>query len=213
MKDALEELAAVHREMGAGTLPAGEAYTVVLRRHYDAEIEDVWDAITDAARLGRWFLPVSGDLRLGGRYQLEGNAGGEILACEPPRRLRVSWLFGADAAEGTSEVEVRLTPGPGGDTDLELVHAAVADEEFFPTYGPGATGVGWDLGLLGLALHLAGADVGDPSGFESSPQGRELSRRSAQAWGEAHLAAGGEPEQVAAAVRATTAFYVPEPAA
>ena len=30
-------------------------------------------------RIPRWFLPVSGDLRLGGRYQLEGNAGGEVL--------------------------------------------------------------------------------------------------------------------------------------
>ena len=44
----------------------------------------MWDACTDPERIGRWFLPVSGDLRLGGRYQLEGNAGGEILRCEPP---------------------------------------------------------------------------------------------------------------------------------
>ena len=31
--------------------------------------------------------PISGDLRLGGRYQLQGNAGGEILVCEPPQHL------------------------------------------------------------------------------------------------------------------------------
>ena len=51
----------------------------------------------------------------------------------------------------TSEVEVRLAPGPTGDTEFELIHAAVADPHFFPTYGPGAGGVGWDLGLLTLA--------------------------------------------------------------
>ncbi|WDZ84496.1 SRPBCC family protein [Micromonospora cathayae] len=210
MKDVLEELAAAHRELGRGDLPAGEAYTVVLRRRYDAEIEDVWDAVTSAERLSRWFLPVSGDLRLGGRYQLQGNAGGEILQCEPPRLLRVSWLFGPDARDGTSEVRVRLTPGPAGDTEFELVHAAVVDEVFFGTYGPGATGVGWDLGLFSLAVHLAGGELGDPSGFESSPEAREASRRSAAAWGEAHLAAGGDPAQVAAAVEATTKFYVPD---
>lgn len=210
MKDLLDELAAAHRELGKGSVPAGEAYAVVLRRRYDAEIEDVWDAITTAERLRRWFLPVSGDLRLGGRYQLEGNAGGEILRCEPPRLLKVSWLFGPEAAEGTSEVEVRLSPGPDGDTEFELVHSAVVDPVFFPTYGPGATGVGWDLGLLSLVAHLAGESLGDPAAFESSPEAKELSRHSAAAWGEAHLAAGGDPEVVKAAVEATTKFYVPE---
>ena len=212
MKDLLDELTAAHRELGKGSLPAGEAHRVALRRRYDAEIEDVWDALTTAERLRRWFLPVSGDLRLGGRYQLEGNAGGEILGCEPPRLLRVSWLFGPAAKDGTSEVEVRLTPAPAGGTELELVHAAVVEEEFFPKYGPGATGVGWDLGLLSLARHLAGQDIADPAAFEASPEARELSRRSAAAWGEAHLAAGGDPELVAAAVAATTAFYVPDQA-
>ena len=211
MRDVLDELDAMHRELGEGRLPAGEAYAVILRRRYHAEIEDVWDAITSAERLRRWFLPVSGELRLGGRYQLEGNAGGEIMQCEPPRLLKVSWLFGPDAKDGTSEVEVRLTPGPAGDTDFELIHSAVVDEDFFPTYGPGATGVGWDLGLLSLALHLAGGEIENPEEFESSPEGRELGRRSAAAWGEAHLAAGGDQQQVAAAVEATTKFYVPDP--
>jgi uncharacterized protein YndB with AHSA1/START domain len=212
MRDVLDELSAAHRELGKGSVPAGEAYTVVLRRRYDAEIEDVWDAITTAERLSRWFLPVSGDLRLGGRYQLEGNAGGEILRCEPPRLLKVSWLFGPEAKDGSSEVEVRLAPGPDGDTEFELVHAAVVDEVFFPTYGPGATGVGWDLGLLGLAMHLAGESIGDPSAFESSPVARDFSRRSAASWGEAHLAAGADPAAVKAAVEATTKFYVPDEA-
>ena len=60
-----------------------------------APIEDVWDACTTAERIGRWLMPVSGDLRrLGGKYQLEGNAGGEIVSCEPPRLLRVTWALG-----------------------------------------------------------------------------------------------------------------------
>lgn len=214
VKDLLDELAAVHRTMGAGTVPAGEAYTVELRRRYDAAIDDVWDAITDPDRLRRWLRPVTGDLRQGGAYELEGGEHGEILLCEPPRRLKVSWLYGPDADDwpGTSEVEVRLTPGDAGDTGLELVHAAVVGEPSFPTYGPGAGGVGWDLALLALARLLTGDPVADHDGFERSPEAREFSRRSAAAWGEAHLAAGGDPEHVAAAVGATTAFYAPDPA-
>jgi hypothetical protein len=61
-------------------------------------------------------MPISGDLRIGGTFQLEGNAGGEILACEPPRLLRVT--FGGP----TSVVEVRLTAEDGSGTVLELEH-------------------------------------------------------------------------------------------
>ena len=213
MKDVLDELAAAHRRMGKGSVPAGEAYTVELRRRYDAEIEDVWDAITSAERLRRWLRPVTGDLRLGGKFELDGGEHGEILQCEPPRLLKVSWLYGpdADAWPGTSEVEVRLASGPTGDTEFELIHAAVVGEPSFPTYGPGAGGVGWDLGLLALARLLAGDEIENPAEFNKSPEGREFTRRSAEDWGQAHLAAGGGPEQVAAAVEATTKFYVPHP--
>lgn len=214
MKDVLDELAAVHRVMGKGSVAAGEAYTVELRRRYDAEIGDVWDAITSPERLRRWLKPVTGDLRLGGKFELDGGEHGEILQCEPPRLLKVSWLFGpdADAWPGTSEVEVRLTPGTTGDTEFELIHAAVIGEPSFPIYGPGAGGVGWDLALLTLARLVADGEIADHEEFEKSPEGREFSRRSAAAWGQAHLAAGGEPEHVAAAVEATTKFYVPDPA-
>jgi uncharacterized protein YndB with AHSA1/START domain len=214
MKDVLDELAAVRRVVGTGTVPAGEAYTVELRRRYDADVEDVWDALTSPERLRRWLKPVTGDLRQGGTYRFEGGEHGEILRCEPPRLLKVSWLYGpeADAWPGTSEVEVRLAPHPSGDTEFELIHAAVVDPHHFPTYGPGAGGVGWDLALLALSRLLAGDGTADHEEFERSPEGRECGRRSAAAWGRAHLAAGGHPDQVAAAVEATTRFYVPDPA-
>ncbi|MBV8932299.1 MAG: SRPBCC domain-containing protein [Kutzneria sp.] len=208
----MDELAATRRLMGKGSVPAGEAYTVELRRRYGADIDDVWDAITNAERLRRWLKPVTGDLRLGGKFELECGEHGEILRCEPPRLLKVSWLFGPEADEwpGTSEVEVRLSPGPTGDTEFELIHAAVVDPHYFPTYGPGAGGVGWDLHLLALAQLLAGEEIENLSEFEKSSVVREFSRRSAAAWGQAHLAAGGDPERVAAAVEATTKFYVPD---
>ena len=211
MKDVLAELSAARRKMGTATLPAGEAYTMELRRRYDAHLDDVWDAITNPERLSRWMKPVTGDLRLGGTFALDSGEHGEILRCEPPRLLRVSWMFGPGADEwpGTSEVEVRLSAGSAGDTEFALVHAAAVGEPLFPTYGPGAGGVGWDLHLLTLAGFLGDGEVLDHEEFRASPAGREFCRRSAAAWGEAHLTGGGEPGHVAAAVEATTAFYLP----
>lgn len=210
MKDVFDELSAARRKMGTATLPAGEAYTMELTRRCDAPLEDVWDAITNPERIGRWMKPVTGDLHLGGAFVLDGGEHGEILECEPPRVLRVSWMFGPGADEwpGTSEVEVRLSAASTGGTEFELVHAAAVGEPMFPTYGPGAGGVGWDLHLLTLASFLSGGEILEHEEFSASSAGREFSRRSAAAWGEAHLAGGGEPGQVADAVEATTAFYL-----
>jgi uncharacterized protein YndB with AHSA1/START domain len=214
MSDFSGELDAVRRETGPRRIPAGEGHTVVLRRRYDAPIEEVWDAITDPDRIGRWFLPVTGDLRLGGSYQLKGNAGGEILVCEPPRLLKVTWVYGeAPTEKDVSEVEVRLAPGAGGDTEFELEHAAVVPDEFWARFGPGAVGVGWDMGLLGLALHLRDESIEDPEAWQLSPEGRAFATASAAAWGAALAAAGAADAEVAAAVENTTAFYAPDPEA
>src|SRR5690606_32513269 len=68
-----EQINAVHRQVGTRQIEAGEARTVVISQTYRASVDDVWDACTSAERIPRWFLPVSGDLRVGGKYQLEGN--------------------------------------------------------------------------------------------------------------------------------------------
>jgi uncharacterized protein YndB with AHSA1/START domain len=62
------------------------ARVVVAARTYDTGTEDLWDALTSRERIPRWFLPIEGDLKLGGRYQLKGNAGGTISRCDPPKR-------------------------------------------------------------------------------------------------------------------------------
>src|SRR5262245_66345559 len=74
------------------------ARAMVMTRQYDTAIDDLWDALTNAERIPRWFLPISGDLRLGGRYQFKGNAGGEITRCEPPRLLAVTWEYGPEVS-------------------------------------------------------------------------------------------------------------------
>ncbi|WP_283138232.1 SRPBCC domain-containing protein [Rhizohabitans arisaemae] len=212
MIDVVGEINAISREVGSKEIPAGAGRTTVLRREYKASMEDVWDAITDPERIVRWFLPVKGDLKVGGKYQLEGNAGGEILRCEAPRLLKLTWVFGENTTEkDISEVEVRLSPGPDGRTLFELEHAAVVNPEWWARYGPGAAGVGWDLSLLGLGLYLAGGTIEDPREWEVSEEARRFATLSSQAWGAAMLAGGGTEEEVAVAVRNTTDFYAPPP--
>ena len=208
MSDIVDQINDIRRQVGSRTVAEGEARTIVLRRTYDATAEDVWDACTDPERISRWFLPVSGDLKLGGHYQLEGNAGGDILTCEGPNRLRVTWVYG-DPTAPPSEVDVRLTPAGEGSTVLEMEHIAIVPEEFWSEYGPGAVGVGWEGAALGLALHLRGGSVGDPVAWQLSDEGREFATRGSVAWGAAMEVAGASPEAAARAVANTTAFYAP----
>jgi uncharacterized protein YndB with AHSA1/START domain len=214
MIDIVREIEAVQREVGSGRIAAGEGRAIRLRRTYEAPLEDVWDALTNPERIGRWFLPVSGDYRVGGRYQFEGNAGGEIVACERPNRLQVTWVYGEPASDADiSEVEVRLSAVDGSSTRLDFEHRAIVPDDRWAEYGPGAVGVGWDGGLLGLALHLRGGSVEDPEAWQLSAEGRDFSTRSSQAWGAANQAAGADPDTAARGVANTTAFYAPDPEA
>jgi uncharacterized protein YndB with AHSA1/START domain len=214
MIDVPAEIESVQREVGTGRLGQGEAHVVRLSRTYDADIADVWNALTTAERISRWFLPVSGDLRLGGHYQFEGNAGGEILECDRPDRIKVTWGMAEMAGAGlASEVVVRLASVGDAATRVELEHTAIVPDEMWDQFGPGAVGVGWEGGVLGLALHLRGGSIDDPSTWMVSDEARDFYRRSSQAWGEASRAAGAGDETVARNVAATTQFYAPDPSA
>ncbi len=87
---------------------------------------------------------------IGGHYQLEGNAGGEILACDAPRTLRITWEYAGDV----SYVTVNLAQKGSSATLFDFEHAADVEPDRWAEYGPGAVGVGWDMGLLGLARHV-----------------------------------------------------------
>ena len=106
MIDVTQHINAVRREVGSRTLEAGEATVVTLSRVYDTTLEDLWGACTNLERIPRWFLPVTGELRLGGHYALDGNASGKIKACDPPNGFRATWeMFGE-----VSWIELRLEP-------------------------------------------------------------------------------------------------------
>lgn len=200
-------LGAVQRTVTETELDGKPARRVTLERVYDTSAADLWEALTTPERLQRWFLPISGELQLGGRYQLEGNAGGTITECRPHSFFAATWEFQG----GVSWIEVRLTPQEEESTRLTLTHICPVDE-FWQQFGPGAVGVGWDLGLLGLVVHLADSDGGrfDEEAFALSPEGKTYITGASQGWGQAAVAAGEDPAKAEAGVKLTTSTYTGE---
>ena len=211
MIDVTQQIAATDRSLDPPAAK-GELRTLTIAQTYDTDLEDLWDACTNAERIPRWFLPVTGDLRLGGHYQLEGNAGGTIEACDAPRSFKATWEFG----DAVTWIEVVLSPDPAGGTRFELRHTA-AIEEHWDLFGPGAVGIGWDLGFIGLTLHLAsGGEQVDPAAvmaWTMSPDGLRFMTESSRAWCDADVATGEDPAVARRRADATLAAYteVPEP--
>jgi len=192
------QIGAIRREVTADE----ELVRVQMDRRYPAAAADVWNALTDPDRIRRWLLPISGDLRVGGSFQLEGNAGGEILACEPPSLLCVT--FG----DASSVVEVRLIED-GPETVLTLEHTvpkALAGGVAGALY----VGPGWDGALLGLGLHLEGRQSDNPTAAANSREGQAFSAASVEAWVVVLERAGVDGETVAEARQTSLAQFAPD---
>ena len=180
------------------------ACTVTLTRLYATGVEDLWDALTNSERIPRWFLPIEGDLRLGGKYQLKGNAGGTITACNPPLRFAATWEFGG----GISWIEVMLA-AEVGKARLTLEHTAII-EAHWNQFGPGAVGIGWDLAVMGLERYLASGapvDAAAAMSWMGSPNGKEFMSQSGELWRAAHVASGADPRSAKERSDRTIAFF------
>jgi uncharacterized protein YndB with AHSA1/START domain len=210
MTDIRQEINVVRRQVGTRMLESGEAGVVTISRAYDAGVDEVWDACTNPQRIPRWFIPVSGELREGGRFQLEGNASGTIERCDPPKGFTATWEYGG----GVSWIELRLTARPQGGTLLELDHIARADEHW-EQFGPGAVGIGWDMGLFGLARHLshgpAAAAVPDAAAWLASEEGQQFIKLSNEGWRDADIESGTGKAVARAAADRTLAAYTGSP--
>lgn len=209
MTDTSGQIARVSREVGSGERDGREVKVVTISQTYDAGIEDVWDAVTNPERLPRWFVPVKGELKLGGQYQVEGNASGTITECEPPVRFAATWEFGG----AVSWIEVRLAAEPDGRTRFTLAHAA-HPEEHWHTYGPGAVGIGWDMTLLGLAGHFGAAPAVAPEdgmAWMTSEDGRRFMAASGERWHDADVASGSDPATARGQADRTVAAYTAPP--
>ncbi len=141
-------------ELRRRAIASGEARVAVMRRTYEAAIDDVWDACTNPERLARWYVPVTGEFRLGGHIEQAMMGGGEIVRCEPPTLFVVSL-----GRRGTDEITLRLTVAGNERTELELEHATTLDRieiegEFHDAIF--CMGGGYYPRLMALDQHLGG---------------------------------------------------------
>ena len=123
----------------------------------DADIDEVWSALTDPSRLARWYGEIEGDLRLGGEYRArlfssgwEGT--GRVEGCEPRQRLVVRIKDEDESDE--SVIEAMLT----ADADQTIV---VWEERGMPLDLLSAYGAGVQIHVEDLADHLAGRERRD----------------------------------------------------
>lgn len=202
--DAASVLGLVTRQVRNFDKDGKPASTVVLSRAYDTSVEDLWDALTNKERIPRWFLPVEGELKLGGKYQLKGNAGGTVTACAPPNHFAATWEFGGSV----TWIDVTVS-ADGGKARMTLEHTAII-EDHWNQFGPGAVGIGWDLGITGLELYLATgapADQAEAHAWMASPNGKDFISASGESWRAAHVASGVDPAAAKARSDRTIAFY------
>jgi len=201
--DIANQIGATSRQVAQQHTERGETVVVTLERRYAAEVADVWQAITDPDRVRRWFLPLTGDLREGGAFQLENHAGGDIMTCEPPRHLVVS--FG-----GESRIVDVVLAGEGDQTLLKLTHSVPIE---MAGSGAGAlyVGPGWDGALLGIAQYLAGEVASDPVAAASTPEVQDFNVSSIKEWIAAVEASGtADADTISAAQQAALAQYAPD---
>ncbi len=183
------------------------ASAVTLSRSYETTLENLWDAVTSLERIPRWFAGITGDLEVGGRFQLQDNASGTILAAERLESYSVTWEFAGDV----SWVDVQVADEGADRARFTLTHTALLSPHW-DTFGAGAAGVGWEMGFAGLALHLAQPDAPRPDemDFVTSAEGKAFIAGSSEGWAQASTAAGTDPDAAHAAARQTTAFYTGE---
>ena len=134
----------------------GESY-LVFERTFRAPIDDVWAAVTESERLGRWIGVWTGDPTSGSvtfRMTAEGDDVADetiwIDECVPPRRLVMRsaqpveddqlWAWQVDLtetdgvttltfAQGVTDTELAESVGPGWDYYLDRLVAAHAGKD------------------------------------------------------------------------------------
>lgn len=178
---------------------------IVLCADFATSLETLWCVLTDAEILAKWFQRVSGELCLNGQFHIQDNASGTVISCERGQSFSITWEFAGD----TSWVDVSFSKTRDGTSRLSISHT-MNFSEHWTHFGPGATGVGWELSLYGLAHYLRHADKPkfDEEKFVSSPMGRTAVRDSSDSWAEAGIASGIDADIAYEGAKRTTAFYL-----
>ena len=154
--------------MNAPIVDKPDATTLMIRRTFQADMDVLWQALTDPKAWMQWFggghatpVTTTADLRPGGAWRIDmrgnesGNAislVGEYVEIDRPRRVSFTWAWEASPERGESLVTYTLSPGEAdGETTLILTHERLVSEDIRDSHA-----MGWTATLELLAAHLAG---------------------------------------------------------
>jgi uncharacterized protein YndB with AHSA1/START domain len=142
-----------------GSLQSAEGKGVVrMEDRFDAELDDVWSALTDPGRLASWLGEFEGDMRVGGEFRARFSASGwegtgRVEACEPPRRLLLT-MRDADPQPGQPDEGVtEVTLAADGVRTI-----VVWEERGMPVNLLAAYGAGVQIHVEDLAAYLGGRE-------------------------------------------------------
>ena len=135
----------------------------------DASPETVWEFLVDPEKIVRWKGVVAAlDPHTGGAYRVEvlpsQVAVGEVVECDPPRRLvhTWGWVGNDNVPPGSTTVEYELVP-EGSGTRLLFTHRDLPGKESAASHTEG-----WDHYLPRLSLAASGGDPGRDPWLERS---------------------------------------------
>jgi uncharacterized protein YndB with AHSA1/START domain len=137
-----------------GTLRSADGIGAVrIEDRFDTDIDDLWSALTDPARLARWIGEIEGDLRLGGEFRgrfYDGWEGtGRVEACDRPRRLLVMTKH----ARRPSEQFIETTLSTDGDQTILVWESRGMRPDQLPDYAAGN-----QIHVEDLAAYLSGGE-------------------------------------------------------
>jgi uncharacterized protein YndB with AHSA1/START domain len=128
---------------------------VQLEDLYDTNIDDLWSALTDPRRLGRWIAEVEGDLHPGGHLHTRFSSGwegtGRIDVCQAPHRLSVTLSPGTP-----DETVINATLAPEHDKTRLVI-----EERGIPLGELAYHGAGWQAHVEDLTAHIHGREGAD----------------------------------------------------
>jgi uncharacterized protein YndB with AHSA1/START domain len=99
-------------------LRVGEDVVLRFERSYPNPIDDVWDALTNPARIAQWWLPFDADITLelvaGGAYELRGKGEGMPTLSWKVLRVEAPHVFAHTHAEPDVVITWELAEHEGG---------------------------------------------------------------------------------------------------
>ncbi|MGR3759454.1 SRPBCC family protein [Roseobacteraceae bacterium NS-SX3] len=119
-------------------------FDLAFERTYPHPAEKVWKALADPELLGKWLMETDFQPVTGHEFSMWCDDGGggtdryicKVLSCEPPHRMRWSWVVEGNQHLGTTEVEFRLEE-TGTGTRLTIRHSGDRDPKIIEAFKSG----------------------------------------------------------------------------